>query len=232
MPDAVLPSLHSVGLGEVARRAQRRGHPRVDGWADAIRASRIGARPHRPALRHDERVGRALVLERGRRRDGAALCARHLVDLVVEHRDRSGLGAREERRVVLADGVGLLDPLGRARRCSRRRERRTPRLPLGATADLVLVDGNHLPRWSYEAQAVIGGDALEPAIAAASILAKVQRDSEMAAYDSQYPGYGFARHKGYPTREHMAALAALGATPLHRKSFAPVRRLLAPANLS
>ena len=103
---------------------------------------------------------------------------------------------------------------------------------LAQQPDLVLVDGNHLPRWSYEAQAVIGGDALEPAIAAASILAKVQRDSEMAAYDSQYPGYGFARHKGYPTREHMAALAALGATPLHRKSFAPVRRLLAPANLS
>ena len=102
---------------------------------------------------------------------------------------------------------------------------------LAQQPDLVLVDGNHLPRWSYEAQAVIGGDALEPAIAAASILAKVQRDSEMAAYDSQYPGYGFARHKGYPTREHMAALAALGATPLHRKSFAPVRRLLAPANL-
>ena len=102
---------------------------------------------------------------------------------------------------------------------------------LAQQPDLVLVDGNHLPRWSYEAQAVIGGDALEPAIAAASILAKVQRDNEMMACDSQYPGYGFARHKGYPTREHMAALAALGATPLHRKSFAPVRRLLAPANL-
>ena len=97
---------------------------------------------------------------------------------------------------------------------------------LSLTVDLVLVDGNHLPRWSYKAKAVIRGDAIEPAIAAASILAKVQRDAELVALDTEYPGYGFVRHKGYPTREHIAALNRLGVTPIHRKSFAPVKRLL------
>ena len=97
---------------------------------------------------------------------------------------------------------------------------------LSLVPDLVLVDGNRLPHWSYNAKPIIGGDALEVSIGAASILAKVQRDAEMMALDDQYPGYGFARHKGYPTREHMAALASLGVTPWHRKSFAPVKRLL------
>ncbi len=90
----------------------------------------------------------------------------------------------------------------------------------------VLVDGNRLPRWPYEARAVIGGDALEPAIGAASILAKVQRDAELVALNDQYPGYGFEKHKGYPTREHLQALEALGPTPSHRTSFGPVKRLL------
>jgi len=90
----------------------------------------------------------------------------------------------------------------------------------------VLVDGNRLPRWPYEARAVIGGDALEPAIGAASILAKVQRDAELVALNDQYPGYGFEKHKGYPTREHLQALEALGPTPSHRASFGPVKRLL------
>ena len=97
---------------------------------------------------------------------------------------------------------------------------------LTSVPDLVLVDGNRLPDWSYNAKPIIGGDALEVSIGAASILAKVQRDAEMMALDKEYPGYGFARHKGYPTREHMAALASLGVTPWHRKSFAPVKRLL------
>jgi len=90
----------------------------------------------------------------------------------------------------------------------------------------VLVDGNRLPHWPYEARAVIGGDALEPAIGAASILAKVQRDAELVALNDQYPGYGFEKHKGYPTREHLQALEALGPTPSHRTSFGPVKRLL------
>ena len=92
---------------------------------------------------------------------------------------------------------------------------------------LVLVDGNRLPKWPYEARAIVKGDLTEPSIGAASILAKVQRDGEMMALNQQYPGYGFDRHKGYPTRVHLAALEHLGVCPAHRRSFSPVRRLLA-----
>lgn len=90
----------------------------------------------------------------------------------------------------------------------------------------VLVDGNRLPQWSYAAQPVVKGDDRVPAIAAASILAKVQRDEEMVALDADYPGYGFASHKGYPTRAHLEALQTLGVTPHHRRSFAPVKKVL------
>lgn len=90
----------------------------------------------------------------------------------------------------------------------------------------VLVDGNRLPRWDYRSEPVIGGDDRVPAIAAASILAKVQRDRELVALDAVYPGYGFASHKGYPTAAHLQALRALGVTPAHRRSFAPVKALL------
>ena len=98
---------------------------------------------------------------------------------------------------------------------------------LSVQPSLVLVDGNHLPRWSYEARAIVKGDLSEPAISAASIVAKVTRDSEMVILDDLYPGYGFAAHKGYPTKAHLAALASLGASPVHRHSFAPVKRLRA-----
>lgn len=90
----------------------------------------------------------------------------------------------------------------------------------------VLVDGNRLPIWSYRAEAVIKGDDRVPAIAAASILAKVQRDSELVALDRRFPGYGFAAHKGYPTPAHLEALRTLGVTEVHRRSFAPVKNLL------
>jgi len=89
-----------------------------------------------------------------------------------------------------------------------------------------LVDGNRLPDLPCPATAIVGGDATEPCISAASILAKVERDREMVALDARYPGYGLARHKGYPTREHLAALASLGVSAIHRRSFAPVRRLI------
>ena len=92
---------------------------------------------------------------------------------------------------------------------------------------LVLVDGNRLPKWPFEARAIVKGDLTEPSIGAASILAKVQRDGEMLALNQQYPGYGFDRHKGYPTKAHLAALEQLGVCPAHRRSFGPVRRLLA-----
>jgi ribonuclease HII len=90
----------------------------------------------------------------------------------------------------------------------------------------VLVDGNRLPRWEYPSEPVVKGDDRVPAIAAASILAKVQRDSELVALDREYPGYGFAAHKGYPTAAHLTALEHLGVTPAHRRSFGPVRKLL------
>jgi len=89
-----------------------------------------------------------------------------------------------------------------------------------------LVDGNRLPQLPCPARAVVGGDACEPCISAASILAKVVRDREMAALDERYPGYGLARHKGYPTRAHLQALQSLGVSEIHRRSFAPVRRLI------
>ena len=91
----------------------------------------------------------------------------------------------------------------------------------------MLVDGNRLPKWPYEARAIVKGDLTEPSIGAASILAKVQRDAQMLALHEQYPAYGFDRHKGYPTKDHLAALASNGVSPVHRRSFGPVRRLLA-----
>ena len=94
-------------------------------------------------------------------------------------------------------------------------------------AEYLLVDGNRLPGHALPGQAVVKGDARHPAIAAASILAKVARDAQMAELDLRYPEYGFARHKGYPTKEHLAALEAHGPLAEHRKSFAPVQRQLA-----
>jgi ribonuclease HII len=97
---------------------------------------------------------------------------------------------------------------------------------LGVTPELALVDGNRLPALSCSAQAIVGGDAIVAAISAASIVAKVERDALMTALDTDFPGYGFAQHKGYPTPAHLAALERLGASDVHRRSFEPVRRCL------
>jgi ribonuclease HII len=100
-------------------------------------------------------------------------------------------------------------------------------LPMKPT--LALIDGNRLPRdLPCSARAIVGGDASEPAISAASILAKVYRDRLMCAYDTQHPGYGFAQHKGYSCPAHFAALRQLGPCAIHRRSFAPVRSCFAP----
>jgi ribonuclease HII len=96
---------------------------------------------------------------------------------------------------------------------------------LGAEPVQILVDGNRLPRWRYTAQAVVGGDALHPCISAASIIAKEHRDRLMRSYDLAFPGYGWASNKGYGSAQHLQALRALGPTPLHRRSFAPVAQL-------
>jgi ribonuclease HII len=92
--------------------------------------------------------------------------------------------------------------------------------------DHILVDGNRLPLWPYAATAVIGGDAIHPCISAASIIAKEHRDRIMVSADAVYPGYGWARNMGYGAAAHMQALKTLGPTPLHRRSFAPVRRVI------
>jgi ribonuclease HII len=89
-----------------------------------------------------------------------------------------------------------------------------------------LIDGNRCPELPCSAEAIVGGDASEPAISAASILAKVARDREMVLLDQRYPGYGLAQHKGYPTKAHVQALREIGVSPIHRRSFGPVKRLL------
>ena len=97
---------------------------------------------------------------------------------------------------------------------------------LSVTPELALVDGNRLPQQlPCRGEAIVGGDATIACISAASILAKVARDQEMIELDRQYPGYGLGRHKGYPTKAHIAALERLGVTSIHRRSFGPVKRL-------
>jgi ribonuclease HII len=99
-------------------------------------------------------------------------------------------------------------------------------LALSVAPEFALIDGNRCPDLPCPAEAVVKGDSRVAAISAASIIAKVARDHEMVALDAQYPGYGLAGHKGYPSPVHLAALQQLGVTPIHRRSFAPVRRLL------
>jgi ribonuclease HII len=92
--------------------------------------------------------------------------------------------------------------------------------------DHALIDGNKLPKLNMPATALIKGDARVAAISAASVLAKVQRDRDMVAMEERFPGYGFAKHKGYGTKMHLEALEALGPCEIHRRSYAPVKRLL------
>lgn len=119
-------------------------------------------------------------------------------------------------------GVGVVDPAAIDRiniyQASRQAMLQALR-SLAAAPDFLLVDALQVPETDIPQRAMIHGDALSVAIAAASVIAKVTRDRMMAEYDALYPGYGFAKHKGYPTREHYQALRDLGVTPLHRLSF-------------
>jgi ribonuclease HII len=97
---------------------------------------------------------------------------------------------------------------------------------LEPTPKRALIDGNRAPELSCEVETVIGGDGLIASISAASILAKVYRDRLMLEMHNRYPGYGFDRHKGYPTAQHLEKLSLLGPCPIHRRTFAPVRRAI------
>lgn len=142
--------------------------------------------------------------------------------------EREGLAASIKRRAIAwsircgpveeIDGLNILNAtmlaMQRAVNC------------LMLQPDTIRVDGNRAPGLRGNIETIIGGDDLEPAISAASILAKVYRDQLMAELDIVYPGYGFAQHKGYGTRQHLEALRQRGATRIHRRSFSPVRNIL------
>ena len=153
--------------------------------------------------------------------------------------DSKALGAAARERLsaaILADsgvrvGFGVLDAGTIDRLDILRATHEAMRLALanlGVEPDFVLVDGLAVPRLPAPAEFLVKGDARSASIAAASIVAKVRRDRYMTEQDQIWPGYGFARNKGYGTREHLDALRRLGPCPLHRRSFAPVRDLLSP----
>lgn len=138
--------------------------------------------------------------------------------------------AAEIRRLAHGVGVAMVGPAAIDREDIRRAGFRAMRRALAALAPLepghVLVDGREIPGLEVPQTAFPGGDGFVASIAAASIVAKVVRDRLMKRYDRRYPEYGFGRHMGYPTAEHLRALRLHGPCPLHRRSFAPVRAAL------
>ncbi len=133
------------------------------------------------------------------------------------------------QRDALAVGVGLatpaeIDEINILRAALLAMERAVAALKIAP--ELAQVDGRNKPKLACKVEAIIGGDALIPAISAASIIAKVTRDAMMVEMDKKYPGYGFAQHKGYPTKMHVEALQKLGVLDIHRRSFKPVQLLL------
>ena len=150
--------------------------------------------------------------------DSKQLSARRRDELATLIRERALCWALGRAEVEEIDRINILQASLLAMQRAVRGLARAP--------ELALVDGNQCPRLACAVRAVVGGDRSVPEISAASILAKVARDRELDDLDARYPGYGLARHKGYPTREHLEGLGRLGVCPAHRRSFAPVRRLL------
>jgi ribonuclease HII len=171
-------------------------------------------------------VAAAVILDPGRRidglRDSKVLSAERREELALRIRDGAVAFAVAQASVAEIDALNILQATLLAMR------RAVDALQVAA--EYALVDGNQMPRLPIPGRAVVGGDALEPAISAASILAKTARDAMMRAFDAQHPGYGFARHMGYGTPDHLDCLRRLGPSPLHRRSFAPVRSLLGGAS--
>lgn len=167
-------------------------------------------------------VAAAVILDPGRPidglRDSKQLSAARRARLAEEVRERSIAWAVADATV---EEIDLLNILQASLLAMRRAVE-----ALDPPAQFALIDGNQLPRLRISARAVIGGDATEPAISAASIVAKTHRDALMRELDSRYAGYGFAQHAGYPTPEHLRLLRDLGPCAIHRRSFAPVRELL------
>jgi len=148
-------------------------------------------------------------------RDSKLLTARRRTCLAEEIRVRAWHWALGRAEVHEIDGLNIL----RASLLAMERAVAA----LAEPPDAAVVDGLHAPRIPCPVETRVAADRDVPAVSAASILAKVCRDLEMVSLDHMYPGYGFARHKGYPTAEHLLALQRLGPTPIHRRSFAPVR---------
>ncbi len=150
--------------------------------------------------------------------DSKRLCHAHRLRLSAEIKARALAWAVAEAGVEEIDRLNILN----ASLLAMQRAVES----LAIAPELALVDGLQTPAVRCPAQAVVRGDSRIPAISAASIIAKVERDRQMTALEDRYPGYGFAAHKGYPTRRHLAALARLGVTAIHRRSFAPVKKLI------
>ncbi len=167
-------------------------------------------------------VAAAVILDPARPIDGLAdskkLSEKKRLRLAAEIRERALAWAVAEASVAEIDELNILHASMLAMRRAVTALDPSPRL--------ALIDGNRCPQLDCEARAIVGGDALEPAISAASILAKTVRDAAMVALDADYPEYGLAAHKGYPTAAHLAALQRHGVRDFHRRSFAPVRAIL------
>lgn len=167
-------------------------------------------------------VAAAVILDPARPIDGLAdskaISEQRRNDLAVLIRERAIAWAVGRAEIEEIDTINILQASLLAMRRAV--------LALQPQPEFALIDGNRCPSLPCPAEAIIKGDATVAIIGAASILAKVSRDQEMVELDQEYPGYGFARHKGYPTRTHLAALAKLGISPIHRRSFGPVKKYL------
>jgi ribonuclease HII len=139
----------------------------------------------------------------------------YLFDIIIEHSISWAIG---ECSVAEIDEINILQAslLAMKRAIGK----------LSPIPNKVLVDGNRCPNISMSCDAIVKGDLTVPVISAASILAKVTRDRQMLEIEEKYPGYGFASHKGYPTKKHIEALNQLGVLPIHRRTFSPVSKLL------